>query len=335
LLIPSYAFPGGCAPLGLGVAQTTLRALVAAALSSSAAQAAWPNDRPIEIVVGYQAGSGPDILARRMAPAMAKHLRGASFFVTNRPGASGEIALAALSRSEADGYTIGTLTTPSFIIVEHVKKPQYDPAEILPLARVVDDPTVIVAGDASAINDFADVIGRLRADPASLTIGHNGIGTNGHLAILAIERAAGVRLIDVPFKGTSESRTALLGGHVDLVAMSVSEFAMDRDAKGVLKAVVQFGRARAEILPDVPTARDAGFDIEISTERGFAARRGVPADIIARLEEAIAAAVIDPEFLRGTTSDEMAVAYLPAAGWMTSMAARKAHYEAIWSAVTK
>ncbi|MBO0751061.1 MAG: tripartite tricarboxylate transporter substrate binding protein [Bradyrhizobiaceae bacterium] len=328
----SRASSRGLAAASFSFAQGILRVLLAVALFSSAAQAAWPNDRPIEIMVGYQAGSGPDILARRMALALPRYLAGASFVVTNRPGASGEIALTALSRAEANGYTIGTLTTPSFIIVEHVKTPQYDPAEILPLARVVDDPTLIAAGGASAVNDLTDVVGRLKAAPASLTIGHNGIGTNGHLATLAIERAAGVRLTDVPFKGTSESRTALLGGHVDLVAMSVSEFAMDREAKNLFKALVQFGPTRAKVLPDVPTAHDRGFDIEISTERGFAVRRGVPADVVARLEEAIAAAVTDPEFLRGTTSEEMALAYLPSAGWIASMAARKARYEAIWGA---
>jgi tripartite-type tricarboxylate transporter receptor subunit TctC len=309
-----------------------LCAVILASLFSSAAHAAWPDDRPIEIVVGFQAGSGPDILARRMAPAMTKHLPGASFVVGNRPGASGEIALTAVARAEANGYTIGTLTTPSFIIVEHVKKPQYDPAEILPLARIVDDPTLIAAGGVSPVKDFADLIGRMKARPASLSIGHNGIGTNGHLATLAIERAAAAKLIDIPFKGTSESRTALLGGHIDLVTMSVSEFALDREAAGHLKAIVQLGPARAAVMPDLPTARDLGFDIEISTERGFAVRRGVPGDIVTRLQEAIAAAVTDPEFLRGTTSDEMSVAYLSGADWMKSMAARKARYEAIWSA---
>jgi tripartite-type tricarboxylate transporter receptor subunit TctC len=310
-------------------------AIILASLFAPAAHAAWPEDRPIEIVVGYQAGSGPDILARRMAPAMAKHLPGSSFVVSNRPGASGEIALAAVTRAEATGYTIGTLTTPSFIIVEHVKKPQYDPAEVMPLARIVDDPTLIAAGGTTPVKDLADLINRVKASPASLSIGHNGIGTNGHLATLAIERVAMAKLIDVPFKGSSESRTALLGGHVDLVAMSVSEFAMDREAAGHIKAVVQLGPARAAILPGVPTAHDLGFDIEISTERGFAVRRGVAADIIARLEEAIATAVTDPEFLRGTTSDEMSVAYLSGPDWTKSMAARKARYEAIWGGATK
>jgi putative tricarboxylic transport membrane protein len=306
-------------------------AIVGACAAAPHAHAAWPDDRPIEIIVGYQAGSGPDILARRMAPAMAKHLGPkASFVVSNRAGASGEIALAAVSRAEPSGYTIGTLTTPSFIIIELVKKPQYDPAAIVPLARVVDDPTLIATGGASPIKELRDLVARVKANSGSLSIGHNGIGTNGHLATLAIERAAGAKLNDIPFKGTSESRTALLGGHVDLVAMSVSEFVMDRESTGLIKALAQLGPVRAPTLPEIPTGRDLGFDVVISTERGFAAPRGVAGEIMERLQKAIAAAVTDPEFLRGTTSDELAVSYLSGPDWLKSMAERKARYEAMW-----
>jgi tripartite-type tricarboxylate transporter receptor subunit TctC len=320
---------------GIPFARRLVCAVALALLLAPCAHAAWPDDRPIEIVVGYQAGSGPDILARRMAPAMARRLgSGANTIVTNRAGASGEIALTAVSRAEPNGYTIATLTTPSFIMAEKVKKPQFDPAEILPLARVVDDPTLIVAGGASTIKDLKDLVARLQASPASLSIGHNGIGTNGHLATLAIQRAAGAKFVDIPFKGSSESRTALLGGHVDLVVMSVSEFVMDREAAGLFKAVSQLGPSRAAILPDLATAHDLGLDIEISSERGFAVRRGVPADIIARLQDAIAAAVTDPEFLRGTTKDEMSVSYLSGSDWAKSMAERKARYEAIWNSAT-
>jgi len=275
------------------------------------AQAAWPDDRPIEIIVGFQAGSGPDILARRMAPALAKQLGGkASFVVNNRTGAAGEIALTALSRAEPNGYTIGALSTPSFIVVQLMKKPQYDPAAIIPLARVVDDPTLIVAGGASPIKDLRDLIGRMKSNSGTVSLGHNGVGTNGFLAALAVERAAGAKLNEIPFKGSSESRTALLGGHVDMVGMSVSEFVLDKEVVGLFRALAQLGPARARVLPDVPTARELGFDIEISSERGFAAPRGVAPEIMERLQKAIAAAVTDAEFLRGTTSDELAVSYL-------------------------
>jgi tripartite-type tricarboxylate transporter receptor subunit TctC len=304
-----------------------------ACIAAPCAYAAWPDDKPIEIIVGYQAGSGPDILARRMAPALAKHLGPkASFVVNNRAGAAGEIALTAVSRAEPNGYTIATLTTPSFIIIDLVKKPQYDPAAIVPLARVVDDPTLIATGGTSPMKDLKDLVARVKASSGSVSIGHNGIATNGHLATLAIERAAAAKLNDIPFKGTSESRTALLGGHVDLVAMSVSEFVMDKEATGLFKALGQLGPSRARTLPEVPTARELGYDIVISSERGFAAPRGVAPEIMERLQKAIAAAVTDPEFLRGTTPDELAVSYLSGPDWTRSMADRRARYEAIWGA---
>jgi tripartite-type tricarboxylate transporter receptor subunit TctC len=304
-----------------------------AAIGVHPAMAAWPDDRPIEIIVGFQAGSGPDLLARRIAPVLAKRLGGkANFVVSNRTGAGGEIALGALARAAPDGYTIGTLTTPSFIVIPLVKKPQYDPAAILPLARVVDDPTLVVAGGGSALRDLGELVARTRAAPGSVAMGHNGVGTNGHLAALAIEAAAGAKLNDIPFKGTSESRTALLGGHVDIVGMSVSEFVMDREAVGRFKGLAQLAPMRATALPDVPTARELGFDIVISSERGFAAPRGLAPEIAQRLAAAIAAAVDDPEFLHGSSSDELALAYLSGPAWEKSMADRRARYEAIWKA---
>jgi tripartite-type tricarboxylate transporter receptor subunit TctC len=296
------------------------------------ALAAWPDDRPIEIIVGFQAGSGPDILARRMAPVLARLLGPkASFVVNNRAGAAGEIALTALSRAEPNGYTIGGLSTPSFIIVPLIKKPQYDPAAIIPLARVVDDPTLVVAGGASPVKNLEELVARVKAHPGTVAMGHNGVGTNGHLAALAISRAAGAGLNDIPFKGTSESRTALLGGHVDIVGMSVSEFVMDREAVGLFKGLAQLNPVRAPALPDVPTARELGFDIVISSERGFAAPRGLPPEIAQRLARAFRLAVDDPEFLRGSNRDELALSYLSGPDWAASMAERRARYEAIWN----
>jgi tripartite-type tricarboxylate transporter receptor subunit TctC len=317
--------------VGTGVCAGLLAAMSMATIDT--ANAEWPDDRPIEIIVGFQAGSGPDILARRMAPVLARQLGGkASFVVNNRTGAAGEIALTALSRAEPNGYTIGAITTPSFIVVQLMRKPQYDPAAIIPLARVVDDPTLLVAGGASPIKDLRDLISRMKSNPGTVSLGHNGVGTNGFLAALAVERAAGAKLNEIPFKGSSESRTALLGGHVDMVAMSVSEFVLDKEVVGLFRAVAQLGPTRSPVLPQVPTAIDQGLDIVISSERGFAAPRGVAPEIMARLQKAIASAVTDAEFLRGTTSDELAVSYLSGPDWITSMAARKARYEAIWGA---
>jgi tripartite-type tricarboxylate transporter receptor subunit TctC len=291
------------------------------------ALAAWPEDRPIEILVGYQAGSGPDLLARRIAPVISKHLGGkANFVVNNRTGASSEIAWSALARAEPNGYTIGVLITPSFITVDFIRKPQYDANAIVPLARIVDDPALMIAGGKSPYNSLRDVIAKLKTAPESVSIGNNGIGTNGYLATLALEQSAGVRVNVIPFKGSSESRTALLGGHLDIAVQSISEHALDKESVGLFKPLAQFGSTRASILPEVPTATALGIDGIVSSARGRAMPRGVPAEIVDRLQKAIASAVDDPEFYLNTSRDELQVSYLPGAEWAKSMQERKVRY---------
>ncbi len=110
---------------------------------------------------------------------------------------------------------------------------------------------------------------------------------------------------------------------------------MDREAVGLFKGLAQLNPVRFPALPEVPTARELGFDIVISSERGFAAPRGLPPEIAQRLTKAIAAAVDDPEFLRGTSRDELALSYLSGPDWAASMAERRARYEAIWNGAGK
>lgn len=317
------------APTSRPIVRAGLAALfaVVAIAAANPAAAEWPDDRPIQMLVGYQAGSGPDLLARRIAPVISKHLGGkANFVVENRTGASSEIALSALTRAEPNGYTLAVLITPSFITVDFVRKPQYDASAIVPLARIVDDPALMVAGGKSPYNNLKDVIAKLRAAPESVSIGNNGIGTNGYLATLALEQSAGVKVNIIPFKGSSESRTALLGGHLDIAVQSVSEHALDKEAVGLFKPFAQFGAQRVNILPDVPTAKEFGVDALISSERGLAVPRGVPAAIVERLQKAIAAAVEDPEFYLNTNRDELQISYLPGDEWAKSMLERKARY---------
>ena len=311
-------------------------ALLAGALAPAwvaPAAAAWPEDRPIEIIVGFAAGGGTDILARRMAPALTKQLGDkANFVVINRPGAAGEIALTALSRSAPNGYTIGVISAPSFITIPLQKKPQYDPAAIVPLARVVEDPTVIVVGKDSPYKTLRDLVAALKRSPKSVSIGNNGIGTNGHMASLALQVAGDVQVNLIPFKGTSDSRTALLGGHVDAIAMGVSEFITDKAATDKLRVLVQLGAERSRSLPNVATAKEEGLDVVIASERGFAAPKDLPPEIAERLEKAIAAAVTEPEFLQSATSDELSVSYLTGPDWTKRLADQRGYFERIWRA---
>lgn len=312
----------------------SLRSLFVAAIAMTAmsAHAAWPDDRPIEVYVGFAAGGGTDLLARAMAPYLQKHLGGkARIVVVNKPGASGEIAYSALARAAADGYTIGIVSTPSLLTIPIQRKPKYDPAGIVPLARVVDDPAMFVVAGDSKLGSLADLVKQLKGNPEGLSMGSNGIGTNGHMAALALQQATGARVNHIPFAGTSQTKTSLLGHHIDVMAMSTTEFTeADRASKDV-KVLAQLGTERRPgLLADVPTAREQKLDITISSERGFAAPRGLPPEIARRLQDAIEATTKDPEFLARAVNEARGISYLSGTAWTRHMATQRGKFESLW-----
>src|SRR5579871_2133436 len=165
-------------------------AVMAGAALSFAAGAEWPHDRPIELIVGFAAGGGQDVMARSLAPYLERHL-GARLIVVNRPGASGEIAYTALARAAADGYTLGIVSTPGVIALPLQRKTQYDPAAILPVARIVDDATSLVVSSTGPFDSLQGFLDAARRRPGEISAGFNGTGTNGDFGAMLVERAAG------------------------------------------------------------------------------------------------------------------------------------------------
>lgn len=307
-------------------------AIAITATTAMPAHAAWPDDRPIEVYVGFAAGGGTDLLARAMAPYLQKHLGGkARIVVVNKPGASGEIAYSSLARAAADGYTIGIVSTPSLLTIPIQRKPKYDPAAIVPLARVIDDPAMFVVAGDSKLTSMADLVKQLKANPEGLSMGSNGIGTNGHMAALALQQATGAKVNHIPFAGTSQSKTSLLGHHIDVMAMSTTEYTeADRASKDV-KVLAQLGTERRPgLVADVPTAREQKLDITISSERGFAAPRGLPPEIAKRLQAAIEATTKDPEFLARAVNEARGISYLSGTAWTQHMATQRGKFESLW-----
>lgn len=302
------------------IAGSILGAAMAVA-SAQTALAAWPDDKPIEVVVGFQAGGGTDVMARKIATGLEKRLGGkAKFIVTNRPGAAGEIANAAIQRAAPDGYTIGVINVPGYLFLPMTKKTQYSPDELRLVARVVDDPTVLVVRADSKYSNLADLLTALRAKPGSISFGHNGIGTNGHLAVKMIEEAAKVTVNEVPYRGTSAQKTDLMGGHLDVGLISAGEVPeLHGGQSAELKVVAQLGKTRLSALPAVPTGDEAGVPVLMSSERGFAVPKGVPDDIVRRLESAIAEVLRDPEFVETSPGDAPVLSYLPGAEWQAAL----------------
>ena len=297
----------------------TALALALAALPS--AWAAWPDDRAIEVVVGFAPGGGTDLLARKLTPFLQKRLgEKAQFVVVNKPGASGEIANAYLAHAKPDGYTIGIVNVPAFLYVPMVKKSQYKVEDFRLIARLVDDPTVLVARADSKFNTLSDVLAELHRKPGSVSFGHNGTGSNGDLALVALSTAAGVQVNAIPFKGTSAQRTDLLGGHLEIGVISAGEVAELHGGKtGQLKALTQFSEKRSSALPQVPTATDEKVPVLMSSERGFAAPAAVSPEILKKLQDAVEQTLKDPEFVAAAGGDAPVLAYLSGAQWQQSL----------------
>ena len=283
--------------------------------------AAWPDDKPIEVVIGFAPGGGTDSMARKLLPFVQKRLgAGTQFVVVNKPGASGEIANAYVAKAKPDGYTLAIVNVPGFLFLPMSKKSQYQPEDFQLIARVVDDPTILVTRSDGKINALQTVIGVAKQTPGALSAGHNGDGTNGDLALQLLKTAAGIDLTLVPYKGTGLQKTDLLGGHISLGTISVSDVPeLHKGGSGNLRAIVQFTAKRSAALPQVPTATELGVNALMSSERGFAAPKGVSADVMKKLEQAIADSLKDPEFLAAASSDAPVIAYLSGAQWQKSL----------------
>src|SRR3981081_4220610 len=153
--------------------QKTLIALVAAfgVTACGSAWGAWPDDKPIEVVIGFAPGGATDVMARKLLPFVEKRLEGkAKFVVLNKPGAGGEIAFASIARAAPDAYSMGVVNVPGYNFLPMTRKTQYSMDEIRLVARVVDDPGVIVVRAESKFENLADVLAALRSKPGSVTL---------------------------------------------------------------------------------------------------------------------------------------------------------------------
>lgn len=305
-------------------------AMVGLAGASGAAHAAWPSDAPIEVVVGFAPGGTTDVMVRVLAPYIAKQLGdNASLVIVNRPGASGEIAVSQVMRAKPDGQTIGIVNLPGYFFVPMHRKASYSTNDLTLVARVVSDPTVMVTRKDAKLLDLKQVVGQLKASPSSLSAGHNGVGTNGHLAMARLESAAGVKMNAIPYNGSAQQKTALAGNQLDIAFLAASEVPDPDNEATPMRLLAQFSKTKVARLSSVPTTYELGFAVEMTAERGFAAPNGVPAPILARLQKAIEAAMSDPDYIKSAKNDAPFLSYLGGTDWNRQIELERKTYEEI------
>lgn len=308
-------------------------ALLVSAIAIAApatALAAYP-EQPIKMIVGYGAGGGTDIIARVMAPYIAKYLgNNASIVVHNRAGAGGAIGFSELARAPADGYTIGFINTPNVLTIPLERKVDFTWQSFDLLGNVIDDPGNFSVHTDSPIQDLKGLVAFARANPGSVTYGTTGIGSDDHLAAMQFERAAGVKLTHVPFKGAAEVHNAIASKQITMAAMNIGEALQYAKGGTPLRHLGQMSGSRTNLAPNLPTFKEQGYDIVMASLRGIAAPKGLPPAVHQQLVTAIRKAAADPEFQAKAANYFAPLRYLAPPAYGAELTQAEAGFRALW-----
>lgn len=252
---------------------------------AKAQTAVWPT-KPVKIIVPFGPGSTPDIVARLLAESLQQSVPGSTFIVENKPGASGNIGTDAVAKADPDGGTIGiSIGGPlaiNTILFSHLK---YDPAkDLVAVTQLVTQPSVLVVNSSLGVSSVADLMALLKADPDKYNFGSIGVGSLSHLAMEAIAQKAGARIVHVPMQGSPAAVTALLRGDVQIACLPAIAVTPHL-ASGQLRILAVSTAARSRFLPDVPTLKESGIDVEADAWNGLIAPTGTPPAIVARIHE--------------------------------------------------
>lgn len=321
------------------VIRATRRALGAAALAILAAAAVAPRiaaaaypERPINLIVAYAPGGGTDIIARLIAPYVERQLgEGARIVVSNRSGAGGAIGFTELANAAADGYTIGMINTPNLLTIPIERRTSFTWRSFDLIGNIVDDPGNFSVHADAPIRTLAELAAAAKASPGTLAVGSTGVGSDDHLSMLLFQRAAQVQMTHVPFKGSSEVRTAVLGRHIAVAAINIGEALQYIKGGAPLRNLGTASVMRSPLTPDLPTFREQGFDIVMASLRGIAAPRGLPAAVRERLVTAFERAVADPKFQADAAAAFAPLRYLSPAEYEAELAETEGRFRKLWT----
>jgi tripartite-type tricarboxylate transporter receptor subunit TctC len=267
--------------------------LLALGAAPAQAQTAYPN-RPVKIIVPIGPGGSYDLVGRTLADALSKRT-GQAFFVENKPGAGTVVGTQAAAQSEADGYTlvVGGLSNMAFNSALYSKL-GYDPRkDFVPVALVYKFGYVLVARKDLPQATLQDIVAAAKASPGSITVATAGVGTGQQLTAAAFMKAAGIKLLEVPYKGSPPAFTDLLAGRVDLFFDSIAA-GLPYVQSGQARGIAVLSSKRSPLAPDVPTMSEAGVPgLDVDSWLGIFAPAKTPPEAIAKLRTEIRAALPD------------------------------------------
>lgn len=279
----------------LSIKSLTVLLLALASAHAPAQQADWPA-KPVRIVVGFAAGTPPDIFARLYGDYASKKL-GVPVIVDNKPGSAGNLASDVVAKAPADGYTVLYNLSTAFTINPHIySKLPFNPAkDFVPVATTMRQGLVLIASPALQAKSLQDVVEQARTKPGSLSHGSYGAGSPSHLIMEWMKDETRTSMLHVPYRSTPINE--LIGGQVDLVLEPVATgFQMIESQR--VKAVAYSGPQRHPAMPNVPTFAELVPGLSMMSWHGIWAPAATPAAVVERLHATLLAASKDPEMQR-------------------------------------
>ena len=270
---------------------------LAAALASSSATG-WAQAKPLRIIVPYAPGGPIDVTARLLAERVQASL--GTVIIENRPGGGGNIGADLVAKAAPDGLTIGIAAVATHAINPwlYSKMPYHAASDFTPITQMLRVPNVLVMNAETAnrlkINTLADLIAYARANPGRLNYGSGGNGSAGHLAGEMFKKAAGLFIVHIPYNGGNPAQLALLSGQVDFNFDNLATASSNIKA-GKLKALAVTTTQRSAVMPEVPAVAETLKGFEVDTWWGLVGPAKLPTEITARLHQAFAGALQQPE----------------------------------------
>ena len=256
--------------------------------------------KPIEIVSHLTPGSVAEILARLIANVSSKYL-GQPVVISNKPGASGSIAVTDIIKSPPDGYKIISLASTYFVTTVNMQKLPFDPYDLIPIACFAEYKMGMAVKGDSPWKTFADLLDYAKKNPGKLRWSYASRGAPPHLSGMLIFRKAGIQAIELSYPGTPEQIAALLGGHLDAASVSYGPGITEHVKAGTIRYLIFYGDQRYRALPDVPCTFELGFPEagKLLSFIGLYAHKDTPDEIKKILLNAFKKTFDDPEFQKG------------------------------------
>ena len=261
-------------------------------LAIGAAHAAWP-EKPIKVLIGYAPGGSTDVVARLLAPKLGEKL-GQPIVIENKPGGAGDFAAEIMLQAPADGYTLMMSTVALHAINPGLFKQKFDPInDFTPVALVCSYPMIMIASPQTTFKTLPELKSLAATTPTFYA--SSGVGSPGHLAGELLVRALeGANITHVPYKGGSPSTMAIMAGEAQLNFATLPAV-VPQIRGGKVRAIGLASKERNPAVPDVPTMAELGLaDFDVGTWSGLIAPRGLPADIVKKINDAVADTVNDP-----------------------------------------